>query len=162
MICGPRRPLRPSFAIFAGLASTSRRFLLIQARKGAEDGKTTLTSADPAVQGATRNKLTEMASDVHRAAKIAKGATRIRAPAHAIDPSDAPRPCHQRPAPRPRPQSIAQIGCRQRFQGPQRIETAADSASPQLAPELYNLRRNLPASEGECRVGHEHLGAQQQ
>src|SRR5260370_3064574 len=124
--------------------------------------KTTLTSGDPAVQGATRNKLTEIASDVHRAAKIAKGATRIRAPAHAIDPSDAPRPCHQRPAPRPRPQSISQIGCRQRFQGPQRIETAADSASPQLAPELYSLRRNLPACEGECRVGHEHLGAPQQ
>src|SRR5216683_4025658 len=101
-------------------------------------------------------------SDVHRAAKVAKGATRIRAPAHAIDPSDAPRPCHQRPAPRPRPRSIAQIGCRQRVQGPQGIETAADSPPPQLAPELYNLRRNLPACEGECRVGHEHRGTQQQ
>src|SRR6266446_4823079 len=92
--------------------------------------KTTLTSADPAVQGAARNQLAEMASDMPCAAKIAVGATRARAPAHAIDPSHAARPCHQRPAPSPRLQSVAQIGRRQRFQGPQRIETAADSAPP--------------------------------
>src|SRR6266849_3197606 len=120
--------------------------------------KTTLTSADPAVQGAARNQLAEMASDMPCTAKIAVGAPHARAPAHAIDPSDAARPCHQRPAPRPPPLSIAQIGCRQRVQGPQRIETAADSTPPQLATELYNLGRNLPPCEGECRVGHKHLG----
>src|SRR5713226_5839488 len=104
----------------------------------------------------------EMASDMPCAAKIAVGAPHARAPVHAIDPSEAARPCHQRPAPRPRLRSTAHIGCGQGIQGPQGIETAADSAPPQLAPELYNLLRNLPACEGECRVGHEHLGAQQQ
>src|SRR6266851_6811782 len=110
--------------------------------------KTTLTSADPAVQGAARNQLAEMASDMPCAAKIAVGAPHARAPAHAIDPSQAARPCHQRPAPRPRLRSTAHIGCGQGIQGPQGIETAADSAPPQLAPELYNLLRNLPACEG--------------